>query len=187
MRLVAVDLEMCQPSTRIIQIGAVCFQPDSGKVAATFNQLVDPHELISPEITNLTGITNQDVSGKPHIVKAAEAFTAFKSSLMINPIAIVWGAGKSNDVRKIYDESGIESPFKSRIIDCKAVFQMLANASPAAFRQQTGLLRACELLNLGWDELYGPPHNALADAYNTMRIYMFFSKCLKGAVDIKLG
>ena len=50
-----------------------------------------------------------------------------------------------------------------------------------------GLAKACETLGLGWDSKFGVQHNALADAYNTMRVYMFLSKCLKGAVDIKLS
>lgn len=187
MRLVAVDLEMNQPSTKIIQIGAVCFQPDKGNIIDTFNQLVNPGEEISPTIVNLTGITDQAVSGMPSLLKAANDFSAFKERLQINPIGIVWGAGKSNDVRKIFDEAGIEGPFKSRIIDVKGVFQMLANASGSSMRQKVGLNKACEILGLGWDSKFGEQHNALADAFNTMRVYMFLSKCLKGGFEIKMS
>ena len=158
MKVVAVDLEMNQPSTRIIQIGAVCFRPESGELVDTFNHLVNPGEVISKEITILTRIKNEDVN-----------------------------AGLSNDIRKIYDESKIENPFKSRVIDVKGVFQMLANTSGAKMRQKVGLAKACEDMGLGWDAKFGNQHNALADAYNTMRLYMFFAKCLKGAVEIKLG
>lgn len=187
MRVVAVDLEMNKPSNRIIQIGAVCFQPDRGLLVETFNQLINPREPIAAEITELTRIDDAKVAGMPSIVEAAEAFTTFKNRLQINAIGIVWGAGKSNDVAKIYEESGCESPFRSRIIDVKGVFQMLANSSGSKYRQKIGLNKACELVGIGWDNTYGLPHDALADAYNTMRIYMFLSKCLKGAVEIKLG
>lgn len=187
MRVVCVDLELNQPTRKILQIGAVCFQPDNGKIVETFNQFVNPGEAISPQIVSLTGITDEIVKDSPNIVEAACYFNSFKNKLQINPIGIVWGAGASNDISMIFEESGVESSFRSRIIDVKAVFQMLANASGAHLRQQTGLKRACEVLNLGWDSTYGEPHNALADAYNTYRVYMLLSKCLKGAVDIKLG
>jgi DNA polymerase III epsilon subunit-like protein len=187
MKLVVVDLEMNQPSSRIIQIGAVCFRPEAGELIDTFDQLVHPGESISPEIVALTGISDEAVAQTPKIQVAAEKFVAFKKQHQASPIGIVWGAGLSNDVRKIFDEAQIESPFRSRIIDVKGVFQMYANASGARIRQKVGLSKACEILQLGWDEKFGPPHRALADAYNTVRLYLFFSKCLKGGVEIKLG
>lgn len=187
MKVVAVDLELNQPSTKIIQIGAICFQPENGEVIETFNRLVNPGEPIATEIVTLTGIRDEDVRQMPPITQAATDLSAFKKRLQASPIGIVWGAGKSNDVRKIFDESKIESPFKDRIIDVKGVFQMLANASGSKMRQKIGLHRACEILGLGWDSQFGAQHNALADAFNTMRIYMFLSKCLKGAVEIKMG
>jgi DNA polymerase III epsilon subunit-like protein len=187
MRLVAVDLEMNQPSNKIIQVGAVCFQPDQGTIIETFDRFVDPKEPIAAEIVTLTGISDDDVRNKPSIAEISDEFSSFKQRLQINPIGIVWGAGISNDIRKIYEEAGTETPFKSRVIDVKAVFQMLANVSGSKMRQKVGLAKACELLSLGWDAKFGQLHNALADAYNTMRVYMFLSKCLKGAVDIKLG
>ena len=187
MRVICVDLEMNQPSQKIIQIGAVCFDPYNGAIFDTFNELVNPGEQISQEITELTGITNEDVSNKSSILVAATLLNSFKNRLNINPIGIVWGAGRSNDVRKIYEESGIESNFKDRIIDVKGIFNMLANSSTSEYRSKVGLGRALEILGLGWDLKYGKQHNALADAYNTYRLYMFLSKCLKGAVDIKLG
>jgi DNA polymerase III epsilon subunit-like protein len=149
--------------------------------------LINPGEPIAPEIVTLTGIKDEDVVQMPSIVEGAKKLSEFKSRLQINPIGIVWGAGRSNDVRKIFDEAGVESPFKSRIIDVKGVFQMLANASGSKMRQKVGLGKACEIFGLGWDSKFGEQHHALADAFNTMRIYMFLSKCLKGAVEIKLG
>lgn len=187
MKLVAVDLEMNQPSNKIIQIGAICFRPDNGSIIAEFNQFVNPGEEINPEITALTGIKNSDLVNMPSIVKAANEFCAFKNKLEISPIGIVWGAGKSNDVREIFEEAGIEGPFKNRVIDVKGTFQMLANVSGSKLRQKVGLGKACEILGLGWDSKFGEQHNALADAFNTMRVYMFLSKCLKGGVEIKLG
>jgi len=187
MRCIAVDLEMNQPSRKIIQIGAVCFEPDTGKIVSNFHMFVNPGEPINPEIIELTRITDEMVNFSPNIQVAAQRFTDFKKSLQANPIGIVWGAGTSNDVRKIYEESGLDNPFHVRIIDVKAVFQMLANTSSAEMRQKCGLKRACEILKIGWALDHGEQHNALADAFNTYRLYMFLSKCLKGGVNIKMG
>jgi DNA polymerase III epsilon subunit-like protein len=185
MKLISIDLEMNQPSRKIIQIGAVCFDPKDGSITEIFNQLVDPGEALNPEITQLTRITDQMLFGKPSIKEAAVTLSAIKNRLQTSPIGIVWGSAESNDVRKIYEEASIESPFVGRIIDVKATFQMLANSSAAEFRSKVGLSKACNLLGIGWDEKFGKPHDALADAYNTMRVYMFLSKCLKGGFDIK--
>jgi len=100
MRVVAVDLEMNQPSTRIIQIGAVCFQPDKGVLVDTFDRFVNPGEPIAPEIQTLTGIGDDNVRNMPTIGETSTEFSAFKQRLHISPIGIVWGAGKSNDIRK---------------------------------------------------------------------------------------
>ena len=187
MKLICVDLELTQPNSKIIQIGATCFDPVTGKVHDLFDQYVNPGEPISEEISILTGIYDEDVAGSPNIVQAAKDFTEFKNKNQANPVAVVWGAGLSNDVKRIYDEAGIDSPFRTRILDVKGVFNMLANASTSEFKSKIGLEKALNLVGLDWFEVYGPPHNAFADAYNTMRLYMFLSKCLKGAVSIKLG
>jgi DNA polymerase III alpha subunit (gram-positive type) len=189
MRLIAVDLELNQlnNSPKIIQIGAVCFEPHSGLVVDIFDQFINPNEPITKQIVELTGIDDTDVENSPNIVKGAQYFNEFKVKHQANPIGIVWGSGRSNDIYKIFDESGVESAFSNRIIDVKAIFNVLANSSSAKYRQKVGLGKALELLELNWDFKYGAAHNALADAYNTMRLYIFLSKCLKGGVDIKLG
>ena len=179
MRLVVVDLEMCQPSCRIIQIGAVCFEPDSGKVVDTFDLLVNPGEVISDEIIALTRITNERVANAPDIVGAAQQFTDWKKTYQINPIGVTWGAGLYNDISLIYHESKLESPFDKRIIDTKAVYNMLANSSNAAMRGKVGLGKAIMNVGLKWNHTFGAPHDALADAWNTYFMYMFLSKCMK--------
>lgn len=189
MKLMAIDCEFNQPSKKVIQIGAVCFQPDNRLIVEEFMTYVNPGEPISQEIEQLTRITNAIMTETPHmnIVEAAKALTEFKHRLQINPIAIVWGAGKSNDVRKIYEEAGVDNPFKDRIIDVKAIFQTLANVCNNEMRSKVGLAKACHLTGIGWDARWGAPHDAQADAHNTMRLYMFLSHCLKGGFGIVRG
>ncbi len=184
MKLIAVDLELTQPNQKIIQIGAVVFDPASGKLIETFNEYVNPGEEISPYITDLTGITNDHVKNAYDIKFNAVALSSLKARLEINKIGVVWGAGLSNDIRKIYDESGLENPFSNRIIDVKAIYQMLANASGGDMKRDIGLKRACDFVGIGFNNNLGMEHNALGDAFNTMRLYLFLSRILKSGFDI---
>ena len=72
---IAFDLEttgLDPRNCRIIEIGAVLFQ--GGEIKDTFDIFVDPEVHIPPEITKLTGITDNDVDGA---MKEEEAVTKF--------------------------------------------------------------------------------------------------------------
>ena len=188
MKLIAVDLEMNQPSGKIIQVGAVCFEPQ-GKLIDYVVGYVDPHEPISPKIVELTGITDDMISNGAvtlTIEAAAILLNCFKRDHDANSIGVVWGAGLTNDIRELYSQAGIESPFMSRVIDVKGVYQMLANSMNARMRSKVGLEKACDNVGIGFDRKFGAPHNALSDAYNTARLYCWLSKCLTGGADIKM-
>lgn len=75
---VAVDIEttgVAVTRDKIIEIGAV--KVIDGKVVERFSELIDPGVLIPPLITDLTGITQEDVAGKRHIDEVIEDFVAF--------------------------------------------------------------------------------------------------------------
>ena len=184
-KLVQIDDEFNQPSGKLIEVGAVVFLPD-GKLLDAASWLVDPKEPISEEITQLTSINGNDIlmNSISHS-EAATKVSQLKAKWSANPIPIVWGAGKSNDIRRIYDGSGVQSPFAERIIDVKGIYQMLANSQNAGMRQKVGLESAIKNVGLQWDYTYGPPHRALADQLNTAKMYQFLSKCMKGGYDIK--
>lgn len=57
---------------KLIEIGAV--KVKDGRIADTFSQLVNPQMIVPPHITQLTGITTYDVSGKPPVGQAMKAF-----------------------------------------------------------------------------------------------------------------
>ena len=59
----------------ITEIGAVKIQ--GGKVLERFNTFVDPERPIPPDITELTGITNEMVQGAPKAGEALRSFFAF--------------------------------------------------------------------------------------------------------------
>lgn len=75
---VCVDLETSGIRAKwdkIIEIGAVKVR--DGKVVDTFSQLVNPGMLISERITELTGITNKMLEGKPMIEEVLPKFVKF--------------------------------------------------------------------------------------------------------------
>lgn len=51
---------------RLIEFGGVLMDLRNGDVVEEFSWLIHPEELISPEITKITGITNANLIGKPH-------------------------------------------------------------------------------------------------------------------------
>lgn len=79
---VVVDLEMTglQAKTeRILEIGAV--KVERGILTERFQTFVDPHRILSPRITALTGITQDMVAGAPEAVEALHDFLGFAGEL----------------------------------------------------------------------------------------------------------
>lgn len=74
---VAIDIETTGlgRSARIIELGAVRIR--HGRKVAEYSQLVNPQIPISAKVTQITGITDRDVKGKPTIDKALPRFYAF--------------------------------------------------------------------------------------------------------------
>ncbi|TVR03652.1 MAG: 3'-5' exonuclease [Deltaproteobacteria bacterium] len=65
-RFAAFDLETTSTDTRvarIIEIGVAVFE--NGRVVDRWQQLVDPEETLDPKITELTGISEDDLRGQP--------------------------------------------------------------------------------------------------------------------------
>lgn len=74
-----VDLETTgmgpQRGSEIIEIGAV--RIEDGELTETFQQLIEPRRSIPPNITELTGITNKMVTGKPSVHDVLPDFVRF--------------------------------------------------------------------------------------------------------------
>ena len=79
---VAFDIEttgLHDDSDRITEIGAVLFR--DGKEQDSFQIFVDPGRKLTPEIIELTGITDEDLKGAPSEAEAVRAFLDFARGL----------------------------------------------------------------------------------------------------------
>jgi DNA polymerase III epsilon subunit family exonuclease len=61
---------------RLVEIGAVRFRLDDGELA-TFQQLIDPHIPIPPEVQRVHGITDAMLRGKPTVEQIMPQFIEF--------------------------------------------------------------------------------------------------------------
>lgn len=55
---------------RMIEFGAAALSIKTGKVVSILTVLIDPGEPVSEEISKITGITNEDLAGKPSFAVA---------------------------------------------------------------------------------------------------------------------
>ena len=166
MKLLTIDLELNKNNigtTKIIQIGYVITDTITGKVMHKQSLLVDPGEPIDSFITELTGITNEQIaaSGRP-LKDQYDVMVADCKRLNVASLPAQWGIG---DVYALKEELGLtwdECIFKRRAIDVKAVYQ--AYAAFTGNTTKTGLASAMRQLGLTFE---GLEHDALNDAYNT--------------------
>ncbi|MDO8414789.1 MAG: 3'-5' exonuclease [Agitococcus sp.] len=168
--VVALDLEMNQPSGSIIQIGAVLGDCRTGEIISTLSCMVNPQEVLSADITALTGITQQQVDTAQPLVQVADVLeqwlAPWKKQRLLNPVT--WGGGDSLTLQRqlgLNDED-FSRYFGRRWLDAKTVY------SAWAIRQGKepfgGLEKAMHRLGLTFE---GRAHDALVDAHNTFRVW----------------
>jgi inhibitor of KinA sporulation pathway (predicted exonuclease) len=169
MKLTSLDLEMNQPSGKIIQIGAVIGDTNTGEISQRLNIYVNPGESVAAFITDLTGITQAQIDDQG--VDIDTAYQQLKTwhrqhSEFMN--CLTWGGG---DSQAVYDQVSQDSKddwcFGRRWIDAKTIHvsRMIAKENKV---YSGGLSSAMKSYNL---KFQGRKHDALADAENTFKIY----------------
>ena len=180
----AFDLEMNQPSGKIIQVGAVIGNIETGEILETLDLLVKPYpwDPINPEIVSLCGITEDMIAERGMaLIHAYEILRDTVAKFECSKQPIVWATGDSYWLRKELEETtGIMfskgfgdnkipgPPFVFGIgsLDAKVLYQSwrLANGK----NMQGGLAKALTKFGLAFQ---GRKHRADADALNTFIIY----------------
>jgi inhibitor of KinA sporulation pathway (predicted exonuclease) len=168
----SLDLEMNQPSGKIIEVGVAIGNTDH-EIIMVKNWFVDPQEPIDEYITQLTTIDDDTIreSSVPMEVVAAELSELIrKYECFVNPVQ--WGGGDSQKLLSEFRIRGIEFPyFGRREIDVKTICVFLAMA---AGQKPAGGLKS--YLHRHKLQFRGTPHRAAVDAENTLSLWFSLMK-----------
>lgn len=173
MKSVVFDLENNQPSGKIIEIGAIAvdlLEPDFEKsILGKFSCHVNPNEPITEYITQLTGISQEDVENGLQLEDAYNQFVKFYKDNLCDFSIIQWGVGDTTELKQQITSinPNIEWPFGRRFIDVKTVFQSW-QLSQGMVKLHKGLKKSCSSLGVQFE---GPAHRAFQDAKNTWKLY----------------
>lgn len=169
MNITVLDLEHNQPSGKIVQIGAVIGDTQTGVIHQRLRIYINPGEPIAPFITDLCGITQAQIDQNGISLKEGYKLLRqfhLQHSAFMNPVT--WGGG---DSQTIYDQLDEESRndwcFGRRWIDAKtlAVARMMAREDKIL---SGGLSSSMKRFGL---KFTGRKHDAQDDAENTFKIY----------------
>ena len=176
--LLSLDLEMCQPSGVICEIGVSIGELETRKIIDTKSFLVNPNEEISPFITTLTGITNEMVKDAPDLLGAYRDLVAYAKHWNPHKQCIQWGGGDDYTLRKqlgdlIHPDEWIMGRTSMNV---KTLVQAIRTARGE--KTQGGLKKMCNVFNV---KVEGPMHRAHNDARATMQIYFKLLDMLRDA------
>ena len=129
---------------------------------------IDPHEPIYPYITNLTGITDEDISTSAvsHQQIANEISDLIDQyECFVNPIT--WGGGDVSELKKEFSDRHVEfKKFGRREIDVKTLntFLMISQdkSTTSSLKSAMGRFKM---------QFQGTPHRADVDASNTLALF----------------
>jgi DNA polymerase III epsilon subunit-like protein len=183
MTIIALDLEttgLLSPNDdidsqpHIIEIGAIKFDAINHETIASISQLLDPGIQISERITEITGIKNQELHGKPTFAKHFKHLTKF----FVGCSTILTFNGESFDLEVLRFEllrigMLLRFPWPPLRIDL-----MLATNDYMAMKGKSGnkFPKLVELYIKLFDEDFANQHRAIADAEATMKCYMELKK-----------
>jgi len=179
MNFLALDCEFNQDqenrilNPKLIQIGVSVGSTETGEILETVKFYIDPYEPIFPFITQLTGITDEDIKEKS--IQPYQAATELSAIIkqydsFVNPVT--WGGGDASAVVDLFRDYKVQFPhFGHRIIDIKTMYVMdkLVNGK----KPSGGLSSALGYYGL---QFKGQAHRADVDAENTMNLFLHMFK-----------
>ena len=168
-KFLALDLELNQPSGKIIQVGVAIGDKNTRFEDYIVRKwYIDPQEPISEFINDLTGITDSDIRAEAysHEHVARELGELIREhKVFVNPVT--WGGGDSVELLAEFCKNHADFPhFGRRWIDVKTwyTYLMLTRGKAAS----GGLASA-----MGYFKLHfkGQAHRADVDAQNTLALF----------------
>ena len=168
-KYLALDLELNQPSGKIIQVGiAIGKADDKFENYLVKKWYIDPNEPIDQFIIDLTGITDSDIRANcvSHHTVATELSSLIKEhNTFINPVT--WGGGDSVELLAEFCKNPAEfRHFGRRWVDTKTWYTLMMLARGK--NPTGGLSSAMGQFKL---QFKGDAHRADVDAANTLALF----------------
>lgn len=180
---ISLDLELNQPSNKIIQVGVAIgniTQKEEDYIVKKW--YIDPKEPIDDFIVNLTGITDSDIRSYSvsHNTVAKELTDLIKEHQpWLNPI--VWGYDDAGALRREFENNHVDfKHFGGRWIDVKTIHNFMMFSKEDS--PKGNLPEAMRKYQFNFS---GSQHRADVDALNTLSFYFSLMKEQQILFDIK--
>ena len=175
MILTAIDLEMAQPSGKIISLGYCIGDTNTGDILASNDVFVKIDEPLTPFIIELTGITEETLATKGGTL--LEAYETIKRDHILHKSfvnTLTWGGGDTEALRTQLNKDREKWLFGRRWIDVKTLYISRCIAKSKPFKG--GLVKSMRSMGL---EFEGKVHSSMSDAINTFKFYCHLLKEFK--------